>query len=100
VIEPGDIAPRRDGDQERYVVVVSNASHIAMATGRVIVCPFVPGLRPPDGMRFTVAVERPTGFLLPELVQFLPTSALDAPIGTAGPTALLEASVILNTLIS
>jgi hypothetical protein len=49
VIEPGDIRPRRDSEQERYVVVVSNASHIAMETGRVIVCSFVPGLKSPDG---------------------------------------------------
>jgi mRNA-degrading endonuclease toxin of MazEF toxin-antitoxin module len=82
-----------------YVVVLSNASHIEADTGRVIVCPFIPGQRTPDGVRMMVGVERPTGHLLPELVHWLPVSALDDPIGFAEPTALLEAALIVNSLI-
>jgi hypothetical protein len=43
VITPGDIAPRRDSDDELYVAVLSNAIHLAADTGRVIACPFIPG---------------------------------------------------------
>jgi hypothetical protein len=88
VIAPGDIAPRRDSDQELYVAVLSNAFHLAACTGRVITCPFVPGVVPDDLMAMVVAVEQPEGTLLPELVQWLPTSALDQPIGTIGTAAL------------
>ena len=35
MITPGDITPRRDTDRELYVVVLSNAIHLAAATGRI-----------------------------------------------------------------
>ncbi|HEX2211898.1 MAG TPA: toxin, partial [Mycobacterium sp.] len=50
MIAPGDIAPRRDTDDELYVAVLSNAFHLAADTGRVITCPFVPGQLPGDTM--------------------------------------------------
>jgi mRNA-degrading endonuclease toxin of MazEF toxin-antitoxin module len=100
VIAPGDIAPRRDTSHELYVAVLSNAFHLAADTGRVIICPFVPGQPPEESMAMVVAVEKPEGALLPELVQWLPSSALDEPIGTVGAAALQETASIVTALIS
>ena len=90
MIAPGDIAARRDSPRELYVAVLSNAFHLAADTGRLITCPFIPGRLPGDAMSMVVAVERPEGTLLPELVQWLPSSALAEPIGTIGASALRE----------
>ncbi len=51
-------------------------------------------------MAMVVAISRPDGTLLPELVQWLPASALGEPIGTTGPAALAEATSIVTALIS
>ncbi|MFY9918846.1 MAG: toxin [Mycobacterium sp.] len=100
MIAPGDIAPRRDGEHELYVAVLSNAIHLAADTGRVITCPFIPGRVPDDAIAMVVAVEKPEGTLLPELVQWLPLVALDEPIGTIGVAALRETATIVAALIS
>jgi hypothetical protein len=47
-------------------------------------------------MAMVVAVSQAEGTLLPELVQWLPTSALGVPIGTTGPAALTEATSIVT----
>ena len=96
----GDIVPGRDTDQELFVVVLSNAVHLAAATGRLITCPFIPGDIPGDAMEMVVPVGRPTGVVLPELVQWLPTSALDEPIGNIGPTALRNCCSMVSALVS
>lgn len=80
--------------------MLSNSIHLAANTGRVITCPFIPGQLPDDAMAMVVAISRPDGTLLPELVQWLPTSALGEPIGTTGPAALTEATSIVAALIS
>ena len=100
MISPGDIGPRRDSDHELYVAVLSNAIHLAADTGRVITCPFVPGQLPEDAMAMIVAVDKPEGTLLPELVQWLPSAALDEPIGSIGAAALREIAAIVTALIS
>jgi hypothetical protein len=100
VIAPGDIAPRSDSEHELYVAVLSNAIHLAADTGRVIACPFIPGRLPDDTMTMVIAVNRPEGALLPELVQWLPSAALDEPIGTIGVAALRETTAIVTALIS
>lgn len=100
MINPGDIAQRRDTEHELYVAVLSNAFHLAADTGRVISCPFLPGRLPESAMAMVVGVEYPQGTLLPELVQWLPRAALDKPIGTIGATALRETSVIIASLIA
>lgn len=100
MINPGDVRPRRDSDHELYVAVLSNASHLAADTGRLITCPFIPGRLPDSTMAMVVAVEHPQGALLPELVQWLPSVALDEPIGTIGAAALREVSAIIASLIS
>lgn len=100
MISPGDIVPRRDSDHELYVAVLSNTHHLAADTGRLIACPFVPGRLPDDVMALVVSVEQPEGVLLPELVQWLPSSALDEPIGTVGAVALRETASIVTALIS
>jgi mRNA-degrading endonuclease toxin of MazEF toxin-antitoxin module len=100
MIAPGDIAPRRDTEHELYVAVLSNAVHLAADTGRVITCPFVPGQLPDDTMAMVVAVAQPEGTLLPELVQWLPSSALDEPIGTVDAAALRETASLVTALIS
>lgn len=92
--------PRRDSDQELYVVVLSNAIHLAATTGRVITCPFIPGEVTSGAMAMIVAVQQPAGTLLPELVQWLPAAALDEPIGNIGAAALHETATIVAALIS
>lgn len=100
MIAPGDIAPRRDSEHELYVAVLSNAIHLAADTGRVITCPFIQGRVPDDAIAMVVAVEKPEGTLLPELVQWLPLVALDEQIGTIGVAALRETATIVTALIS
>lgn len=100
MIAPGDIAPRQDSRRELYVAVLSNAIHLAANTGRVIACPFIPGRIPDDTMAMVVPINQPEGTLLPELVQWLPSSALGEPIGAVGAAALEEASSIVTALIS
>lgn len=100
MITPGDIAPRRDTDHELYVVVVSNAVHLAANTGRVITCPYIPGQIPDATLAMVVTVEQPDGAVLPELVQWLPAAALDEPIGNVGAAALRETTMLVTALVS
>jgi len=79
---------------------LSNAFHLAADTGRVITCPFVPGLLPDDTTAMVVAVVQTEGTLLPELVQWRPSSALDERIGTVGTAALRETAALVTALIS
>lgn len=96
----GDVVPRRDTEQQLFVVVLSNAVHLAAGTGRLITCPFIPGDIPADAMSMVIAVSRPSGVVLPELVQWLPTSALDEAIGNIGPTALRDCAAMVSALVS
>jgi hypothetical protein len=100
VIAPGDIAPRQDTRRELYVAVLSNSIHVAANTGRVITCPFIPGRIPDDAMAMVVPIMEPEGTLLPELVQWLPSSALGEPIGVVAAAALSQAASIVAALIS
>ena len=50
---------------------------MAANTGRLITCPFIPGRIPDDTMAMVIAVDQPAGAALPELVQWLPSVALD-----------------------
>jgi mRNA-degrading endonuclease toxin of MazEF toxin-antitoxin module len=100
VITPGDITPRRDTDQELYVVVLSNAIHLAAATGRVITCPYIPGEIPSGTMAMIVTTQQPKGVALPELVQWLPVAALDEPIGNIGDAALADTTATVRALVS
>ena len=100
MIRPGDITPRQDTSRELYVAVLSNSIHLAANTGRVITCPFIPGRIPDDAMAMVVPVSQPEGMLLPELVQWLPRSALGEPIGAVGTASLGEAGSIVAALIS
>lgn len=100
MITSGDIAPRRDTDHELYVAILSNPIHLAADTGRVITCPFIPGRVPDGAMAMVVEVEQPEGALLPELVQWLPLSALDDPIGTISAPSLRETAAIVTALIT
>ena len=100
MIAPGDITPRRESDQELYVVVLSNTIHVAANTGRVITCPFVPGEIPSDTMAMVVTVQQPQGTVLPELIQWLPIATLGEPIGNIGGAALAETAAIVTALVS
>jgi mRNA-degrading endonuclease toxin of MazEF toxin-antitoxin module len=100
VITPGDITPRRDTDRELYVVVLSNAIHLAAATGRIITCPFIPGEIPSGTMAMIVTVQQPKGVVLPELVQWLPRAALDEPVGNVGGAALADTTATVTALVS
>jgi mRNA-degrading endonuclease toxin of MazEF toxin-antitoxin module len=100
VIATGDIAPRQDASRELYIAVLSNSIHLAANTGRVIACPFIPGRIADDAMAMVVPISQPEGTVLPELVQWLPSSALGEPIGTVGAAALVEAASIVAALIS
>ena len=99
MIASGDIAPRQDSSREVYVAVLSNSIHLAAKTGRVITCPFSRRI-PDDTMAMVVPINQPEGTLLPELVQWLPSSALGEPIGAVGAPALGEAASIVAALIS
>ena len=90
MIAPGDM----------YVAVLSNSIHLAANTGRVITCPFIPGRIPDDAMALVVPIDQPEGTLLPELIQWLPSSALGDPIGAVGAAALGEAASLVAALIS
>lgn len=100
MITPGDITPRRDTDQELYVVILSNAIHLASNTGRVITCPFIPGDIPSGTLAMIVAVQQPEGVVLPELVQWLPVAALDEPIGNIGGAAWADTTATVAALVS
>ena len=100
MIATGDVAPRLDTEQELFVVVVSNAVHLSAATGRVIACPFIPGNVPTEAMALVVESNRPAGVVLPELVQWLPVSALGPPIGNVGVSSLRETTAIITALLS
>lgn len=63
-------------------------------------CPFIPGQLPDDALAMVIAVEPPEGTLLPDLVQWLPSAALDEPIDTIGVAALREATAIVTVLIT
>jgi mRNA-degrading endonuclease toxin of MazEF toxin-antitoxin module len=89
-----------DTRTELMVVVLSNSMHLLAQTGRVICCPFVPGALAEDAMSLVVAVTEPSGTLLPELVQWLPLSALGDPLGNVGPLALDQTNAIVTALIS
>lgn len=100
MIKPGDIMPRRDTDRELFVVVLSNAIHLAASTGRLVVCPFIPGELPSETMSLVVSTQDPQGTTLPELVHWLPLAALDNVIGNIGATALSEVSATVAALIT
>ncbi|WGI36183.1 toxin (plasmid) [Mycolicibacterium aubagnense] len=100
MIAPGDICPRRDTSHEFYVVVLSNSIHLAADTGRVITCPYIPGQIPDAAMALVVRVEQPEGVALPELVQWLPTAALDEPIGNIDITALRATTGLVTALVT
>lgn len=100
MITPGDVRPRRDTGHELYVVVLSNAIHLAAATGRVITCPFIPGEIPSGTMAMIVSVQQPNGVVLPELVQWLPAVALDESIGNIGAAALADTTATIAALVS
>jgi mRNA-degrading endonuclease toxin of MazEF toxin-antitoxin module len=99
VIAPGDVVPRRDTSAELYVTVLSGEAHIQAETGRLITCPFIPGDLAGDAMALVVAVGQPSGVLLPELIQWLPSAALDEPIGNIGMASLHEATRIIAALL-
>lgn len=100
MIRSGDIVPRLDTRTELMVVVLSNAMHLQAQTGRAICCPFVPGNIAEGAMPLVVAVTEPSGTLLPELVQWLPLSALGDPLGNVGPLVLGQTGAIVTALIS
>ena len=95
----GDVVPRRDTATEFYVAILSNETHIRANTGRVITCPFIPGAPPAGAMTFAIAVTQPQGVLLPELVQWLPSSALGDAVGNIGPAALGQAASAIGLLL-
>lgn len=99
MIRPGDIAPRRDTAHQTFVIILSNAIHLAAETGRVITCPYIPGQIPSATMAMVVPTQQPDGVVLPELVQWLPTAALDDPIGNIGETALHRTATLVAALI-
>ena len=99
MITPGDVVARRDTTAEFYVAVLSNGAHLQAGTGRLITCPFIPGDLNEGAMALVVAVDQPRGVLLPELVQWLPSSALDEPIGNIGAASLRQASAIVAALL-
>ena len=99
MIVPGAVMARGDTDSDLYVAVLSNNTHLSAGTGRVVVCPFIPGPLPEEAMALVVPVTTPEGVLLPELVQWLPSSALDTAVGNVGRAALRRAASMVGALI-
>lgn len=69
-----------------YVLVLSNADHLAAPTGRVIVCRVLPGVSPADfagfhRISYTVDDVTTIGVAVPELITWLPRSGLGEPVG-------------------
>lgn len=58
MITRGDVTPRLDTGQELHVAVLSNETHLAAATGRVITCAFIPGEIPSSTMAMIVAAQK------------------------------------------
>ncbi len=57
--------------------------------------------RCPDAvMAMVVPVRQPDGVVLPELVQWLPVTALDQPIGNISGSALRETTTLVAALVS
>lgn len=80
-------------------MVVSNWTHIQAETGRVLACPFIAGdLR--DDSAFVVQIPVPEGIVLPELVHWLPTSALGKYLGTAEAAKVSETARLVTALIA
>ncbi|MGV9711895.1 toxin [Gordonia sp. NPDC003424] len=100
MIVPGDVSPRRDVSQEIFVAVLSNSIHLAADTGRIIVCPFIPGPIPEGAMTMVVPVPEPEGVILPELVQWLPVTAIDESIGNIGSDALQQSVALVTALVT
>lgn len=92
--------PRVDKASELMVTVLSNSMHLQARTGRVVCCPYVPGAVADATLPLVVPVPDPPGTLLPELVQWLPVSALGDPLGNVGPEALRQATAIVGALIT
>lgn len=69
---------------------MSNAIHLAAATGRVITCPFILGEIPGETMAMIVMVQQPKQVVLPELIQWVPVEALNEPVGNIGGAALTD----------
>lgn len=99
MISPGVVATQLDTDPELYIVVLSNSIHLSAGTGRLITCPFIPGHPPDDAMAMVIAVTEPAGVVLPELVQWHPTSAVGDPIGNIGTAALQETTTLVAALM-
>ncbi|NLA35241.1 MAG: hypothetical protein GX868_06075 [Actinobacteria bacterium] len=51
-------------------------------------------------MAMVVPVRQPDGVVLPELVQWLPVTALDQPIGNISGSALRETTTLVAALVS
>ena len=95
---PGDIVERADATG-RLVMVVSNWVHLQAETGRVLACPFIAGdLR--DNSAFVVQIPSPEGIVLPELVHWLPTTALGKYLGTAEAAKVAETARLVTALIA
>lgn len=64
------------GDAAALVVVVSGDLYNTADTGRVVVCPVIPG-DPFGDFTFVIPLNTPvSGFVVPDLVTALPTAAL------------------------
>ena len=85
----GEIRRRLDttGTVPFYVMVLSGPNHLAVDTGRVVVCRVIPGGAPENfvgvrGVSYTGPDGVATiGLVVPELVEWYPRSALSEPVG-------------------
>jgi mRNA-degrading endonuclease toxin of MazEF toxin-antitoxin module len=83
-VRQGEVWAR--GDQPTLALIVSSDMYNSANTGRVIVCPVIPGGRlPNDDFAADVGISAPvTGTVLPELIGWMPASGLSAPLGALG----------------
>lgn len=87
-MQQGEIRQRLDTGSAipHYVLVLSNADHLAAPTGRVIVCRVLQGVSPEDfsgfhRISYTLAGVTTIGVAVPELIAWMPRSGLGEPVG-------------------
>jgi len=73
-------------DQPTHALIVSSDMYNDAATGRVVVCPVIPGEPlPHDDYAADVGVSAPiSGTILPELIGWMPVSGLGGRLGALG----------------
>ncbi|MFD0560112.1 hypothetical protein FB566_4106 [Stackebrandtia endophytica] len=97
MLRTGDICTNLDSPA-LSVCVLSNRMHLDAGTGRVMVCPIIPGRPPLDELVGIVPCSGDRA-LLPEMTHWLPQSAIEATGERVGAGEVAEAVRLVYSLI-